>query len=183
MCVVGSAALRTAGHPRGVLCPSGVRPGLLRAVVKTPIRSATSLFANNKGGMHGLQAESEIFRRGQCYDEDEEAYEEFKRRERRERANKKKPPGRPTQPTLFSTPATPSTVQSLLEAEHTERKELRANLEEREHRLNAAVELALTGEMGAGVSAPISADELKKVMRDNERTLASEQTEFVQSFR
>ena len=29
-----------AGHPRGVLCPSGVGPGLLRAVVNTPIRSA-----------------------------------------------------------------------------------------------------------------------------------------------
>ena len=27
------------GHRRGVLCPSGVRSGLLRAVVNTPIRS------------------------------------------------------------------------------------------------------------------------------------------------
>ena len=27
-----------AGHPRGVLCPSGVGPGLLRAVVNDPIR-------------------------------------------------------------------------------------------------------------------------------------------------
>ena len=33
------AASGPARHPRGVLCPSGVRPGLLRAVVKTPIRS------------------------------------------------------------------------------------------------------------------------------------------------
>jgi len=37
--------LGTAGHPRGALCPSGVGPGLLRAVVKTPIRSAASVGA------------------------------------------------------------------------------------------------------------------------------------------
>ena len=37
------AASGPAGHPRGVLCPSGVRPGLLRAVVKTPIRSDDGL--------------------------------------------------------------------------------------------------------------------------------------------
>ena len=36
------AASGPGGHPRGVLCPSGVRPGLLRAVVKTPIRSETA---------------------------------------------------------------------------------------------------------------------------------------------
>ena len=29
----------TAGHPSGVLCPSGVGPGLLRVVANTPIRS------------------------------------------------------------------------------------------------------------------------------------------------
>ena len=33
----------TAGHPRGALCPSGVGPGPLRAVVKTPIRSDDGL--------------------------------------------------------------------------------------------------------------------------------------------
>ena len=35
---VPGSAIDSAGHPRGVLCPSGVGPGLLRAVVKTPIR-------------------------------------------------------------------------------------------------------------------------------------------------
>ena len=39
VCARSRAASGPAGHPRGVLCPSGVRPGLLRAVVKTPIRS------------------------------------------------------------------------------------------------------------------------------------------------
>ena len=38
-CVRALAATSApAGHPRGVLCPSGARPGLLRAVVKTPVR-------------------------------------------------------------------------------------------------------------------------------------------------
>ena len=39
VCARSRAASGPTGHPRGVLCPSGVRPGLLRAVVKTPIRS------------------------------------------------------------------------------------------------------------------------------------------------
>ena len=39
VCVRSRAASGPAGLPRGVLCPSGVRPDLLRAVVKTPIRS------------------------------------------------------------------------------------------------------------------------------------------------
>ena len=30
----------TAGHPSGVLCPSGVGPGLMRIVANNPIRSA-----------------------------------------------------------------------------------------------------------------------------------------------
>ena len=36
--VSARAASGPAGHPRGVLCPSGVRPGLLRAVVRPPRR-------------------------------------------------------------------------------------------------------------------------------------------------
>ena len=39
VCARSRAASGPACHPRGVLCPSGMRPGLLRAVVKTPIRS------------------------------------------------------------------------------------------------------------------------------------------------
>ena len=33
VCVRGRPPSRTAGHPRGVLCPSGVGPGLLRAPI------------------------------------------------------------------------------------------------------------------------------------------------------
>ena len=36
---LGSHCTRSSWPPGGVLCPSGVRPGLLRAVVNTPIRS------------------------------------------------------------------------------------------------------------------------------------------------
>ena len=39
VCARSRAASGPACHPGGVLCPSGVRPGLLRAVMKTPIRS------------------------------------------------------------------------------------------------------------------------------------------------
>ena len=46
VCARSRAASEPAGHPRGVLCPSGVRPGLLRAVVKTPIRSAPRVAAH-----------------------------------------------------------------------------------------------------------------------------------------
>ena len=44
-----------AGHPRGVLCPSGVGPGLLRAVVNTPIRSgALSLDSPSPGAARDI---------------------------------------------------------------------------------------------------------------------------------
>ena len=64
------------------------------------------------------QAESEIFRRGQCQQDEEEAdFEEYQRRMRA--AAKAKQNRRPEQPQATAPkPAVPSSVQTLLENEH-----------------------------------------------------------------
>ena len=130
--------------------------------------------------MHGLQAESEIFRLGACCDQDEEAFEEHKRRQRLERKAQEAPKKGQAPPTVFSKPQL-TNVQTLLEAEHRERQMLRANLVECQARLDACVRAALTG--AGHVSEPVSAAEWRAVAKENERILGEQQTEFVQSYR
>ena len=135
--------------------------------------------------LHGLQAESEIFRRAQCQEMEEEAdYEEYQRR-MRAAAKSKAPPPRSRVSSKRQEPAAAAishSVQEVLEGEHQERIEARARLEEREQRLDAVVSAQLTGQSVQTTSATVTVDELRDELRDNARAMQSDAIEFVGSY-
>ena len=152
--------------------------------------------------MHGLQVESELFRRGACQEnaeQEEEDYAEYQRRMRQAAKEKSKQPAaappqqqpattaqQPATATSAPPPQQPSfsmSIQSLLEDEHDVRVASRATLEEREHRLEAVVSDALSGRPSEGAtSGPVTVEELRGVLKANERAQAAETTEFVGSY-
>ena len=135
--------------------------------------------------MHALQAESEIFRRGECHQEEEEQdYEEYQRRMRA--AAKAKAPARnrpaKSQPVPAREPTRPISTQETLEAEHATRVAARERLEEREARLDAVFSETLSGE-SVQVSEPVSVEQLRGALKDNELAAQEDAKEFVGAYR
>ena len=131
--------------------------------------------------LHGMQAESEIFRAGDCSraaEEEEEDYEEYKRKMRA--AAKAKAPPRQQRAKQPQEPQAAST-QMALENEHEARVDARVRLEEREHRLDALTSATLGGS-SVQPSEPVTADELRAELKANERAMQAESVEFVGSF-
>ena len=139
--------------------------------------------------LHGLQAESEIFRRAQCQEMEEEAdYEEYQRRMRaaaKAKAGKTLAPPVPRPPLRGASAPAPqpkTSVQAVLEGEHQERVEARARLEERDHRLDDLLSNTLSGQLVRPEAATLNADELRKELKDNARALQSKAVDFVASY-
>ena len=136
--------------------------------------------------MHGMQAESEIFRGANCQaaaEEEEADYEEYQRK-MRAAAKAKAPPARSRKPPPPSEPASNSmSTQELLEKEHAARVEARERLEEREQRLDEVVSKTLSGTNPGETSQPLSVEELRGELKANERAMQNEATEFVASYR
>ena len=136
--------------------------------------------------MHGMQAESEIFRGANCQaavEEEEADYEEYQRK-MRAAARAKAPPARSRKPPPPSEPASNSmSTQELLEKEHAARVEARERLEEREQRLDEVVSKTLSGTNPGETSQPLSVEELRGELKANERAMQNEATEFVASYR
>ena len=133
--------------------------------------------------MHGMQAESEIFRGANCQaaaEEEEADYEEYQRK-MRAAAKAKAPPVRSRKP---PPPASNSmSTQELLEKEHAARVEARERLEDREQRLDEVVSKTLSGTNPGETSQPLSVEELRGELKANERAMQNEATEFVASYR
>jgi len=131
--------------------------------------------------MHGLQAESEIFRRGTCGedDDDEEAYREYQRRQRMEKKAQQKPTRPPAEvPQAPKQALAPTPVETLLAKEHDARTVAREHLVEREQRLQGYAEDA-QGQL----SEPMTAEDAGKQMAENQRAMQADTVEFVQSYR
>ena len=100
--------------------------------------------------LHGMQAESELFRNGDCQSvQEEEDYEEYQRKMRALAKAKAPPPRRNNnshKPAASSThEPQPRSTQATLEDEHAARVEARARLEDREERLDALLAETLGG--------------------------------------
>ena len=150
--------------------------------------TVTKVVGELRGWMHALQAESEIFRRGQCQaaqDEEEADYEEYQRR-MRAAAKAKAPPVRRSEKATTPQPACepePGSTQEQLEKEHEARVDAHCRLEEREHRLDALVSETLQQREGAMEGTqPMTVEELRSTLQANERAMQEDAVEFVGSY-
>ena len=176
MCVGGKCPLRR------FTCAAILRTTAQRA--RAPRRpSAPDAARARSCNMHGMQAESEIFRGANCQaaaEEEEADYEEYQRK-MRAAAKAKAPPVRSRKP---PPPASNSmSTQELLEKEHAARVEARERLEDREQRLDEVVSKTLSGTNPGETSQPLSVEELRGELKANERAMQNEATEFVASYR
>ena len=131
--------------------------------------------------LHGLQAESEIFRRGTCEQDDEEAdFEEYQRRMRAAAKAKAPPPrSRPKPQTPPVEPPAPTSTREVLESEHALRVEQRTRLQEREERVDAVFSATLGGNAAVATSDPMSLQQMREELRGNERSMQADAVEFV----
>ena len=134
--------------------------------------------------LHAMQAESEIFRRGECQNNDEEEadFEEYQRRMRAAAKSKAPPVRKPQKAAAPREPEASSSVRTTLENEHEQRLEARARLEEREHRHDAVVSESLTSD-SVNPSEPVTLAEMRGALKANERAMQEDTVEFVGAYR
>ena len=136
--------------------------------------------------LSGFEAESELFRGGDCRDDEDAEYEEYLRQEAEQRARVKARATAGTQPTVAaaSTPK-PATappqklVRETLEAEHAERADAHKRRVQVEQRLDTYVA------DGRSVSndAPLTPAQLAEQLASNAKASAEDGALFVQSYR
>ena len=132
--------------------------------------------------LHGFQAESELFRRGECErDEEEEAYKDYQRRLRaaaKSKAHSQRSRGLPGPPPRE--PQAAASTQQILENEHADRLEARRRLEEREARVDAVCSSTLGEQPGRALnSEPVRVEDLREELKSNERAIHADTVQFV----
>ena len=135
--------------------------------------------------LSGYEAESELFRGGDCRDDEDAEYEEYLRQEAEQRARVKARAAAGTQPAVAaasSTPkpaAPPRLVRETLEAEHAERADAHKRRVQVEQRLDTYVA------DGRSVSndAPLTPAQLAEQLASNAKAAAEDGALFVQSYR
>ena len=136
--------------------------------------------------LSGYEAESELFRSGDCRDDEDAEYEEYLRQEAEQRARVKARAAAGTQPAVAasSTPKPPvpppqRLVRETLEAEHAERADAHKRRLQVEQRLDTYVA------DGRRVSndAPLTTAQLAEQLASNAKAAAEDGALFVQSYR
>ena len=135
--------------------------------------------------LSGYEAESELFRGGDCRDDEDAEYEEYLRQEAEQRARVKARAAAGTQTAVAaasSTPkpaAPPRLVRETLEAEHAERADAHKRRVQVEQRLDTYVA------EGRSVSndAPLTPAQLAEQLASNAKAAAEDGALFVQSYR
>ena len=133
--------------------------------------------------LHGLQAESEIFRNGECSQHDEEEdYEEYRRRMRAAAKAKAAPRSSCKTSAPARAPAAATSTQETLEKEHATRLESRSELVKREARVDTVLSATLGSDALKGSSDPVTLDMMRAELQANERAMQTDIVEFVGSF-
>ena len=138
--------------------------------------------------LSGFEAESELFRGGDCRDDEDAEYEEYLRQEAEQRARVKARAAAGTQPAVAAAssstpkPATSAPqrlVRETLEAEHAERADAHKRRVQVEQRLDTYVA------DGRSVSndAPLTPAQLAEQLASNAKAAAEDGALFVQSYR
>ena len=138
--------------------------------------------------LSGFEAESELFRGGDCRDDEDAEYEEYLRQEAEQRARVKARAAAGMQPAVAAAstapkPATTAPPQKLvretLEAEHAERADAHKRRVQVEQRLDTYVA------DGRSVSndAPLTPAQLAEQLASNAKAAAEDGALFVQSYR
>ena len=135
--------------------------------------------------LSGFEAESELFRGGDCRDDDDAEYEEYLRQEAEQRARVKARAAAGLQPAVAAAssapkPAAPQRlVRDTLEAEHAERADAHTRRLQVEQRLDTYVA------DGRSVSndAPLTPAQLAEQLASNAKAAAEDGALFVQSYR
>ena len=135
--------------------------------------------------LSGFEAESELFRGGDCRDDEDAEYEEYLRQEAEQRARVKARAAAGIQPVAAAStapkPAAPpqKLVRETLEAEHAERADAHKRRLQVEQRLDTYVA------DGRSVSndAPLTPAQLAEQLASNAKAAAEDGALFVQSYR
>ena len=137
--------------------------------------------------LSGFEAESELFRGGDCRDDEDAEYEEYLRQEAEQRARVKARAAAGIQPAAAAASSTPKpaapTPQRLVrethEAEHAERADAHKRRVQVEQRLDTYVA------DGRSVSndAPLTPAQLAEQLASNAKAAAEDGALFVQSYR
>ena len=149
--------------------------------------------------LSGFEAESELFRGGDCRDDEDAEYEEYLRQEAEQRARVKARSAAVTQPAVAAPSSTPKSappqglvpppqglvpppqrlVRTTLEAEHAERTDAHKRRVHVEQRLDTYVA------DGRSVSneAPLTPAQLAEQLASNAKAAAEDGALFVQSYR
>jgi hypothetical protein len=136
--------------------------------------------------LSGFEAESELFRGGDCRDDEDAEYEEYLRQEAEKRARVKANAAAGIQPAAAASstpkPAAPPPqrlVRETLEAEHAERADAHKRRLQVEQRLDTYVA------DGRSVSndAPLTPAQLAEQLASNAKAAAEDGALFVQSYR
>ena len=136
--------------------------------------------------LSGFEAESELFRGGDCRDDEDAEYEEYLRQEAEQRARVKARAAAGTQPAAAAASSTPKPaappprlVRETLEAEHAERADAHKRRVQVEQRLGTYVA------DGRSVSndAPLTPAQLAEQLASNAKAAAEDGALFVQSYR
>ena len=136
--------------------------------------------------LSGFEAESELFRGGDCRDDEDAEYEEYLRQEAEQRARVKANAAAGIQPAAAASstpkPAAPPPqrlVRDTLEAEHAERADA--------HKRRAQVEQRLGTYVADGRrvdnDAPLTPAQLAEQLASNAKAAAEDGALFVQSYR
>ena len=138
--------------------------------------------------LSGFEAESELFRGGDCRDDEDAEYEEYLRQEAEQRARvKARAAAGIQQPAVAAASSTPKPaapppqrlVRETLEAEHAERADAHKRRVQVEQRLDTYVA------DGRSVSndAPLTPAQLAEQLASNAKAAAEDGALFVQSYR
>ena len=137
--------------------------------------------------LSGLEAESELFRGGDCRDDEDAEYEEYLRQEAEQRARVKARAAAGIQPAVAAASSVPKPaapppqrlVRDTLEAEHAERADAHKRRVQVEQRLDTYVA------DGRRVSndAPLTPAQLAEQLASNAKAAAEDGALFVQSYR
>ena len=137
--------------------------------------------------LSGFEAESELFRGGDCRDDEDAEYEEYLRQEAEQRARVKARAAAGIPPAAAAASSTPKPaapppqrlVRDTLEAEHAERADAHTRRVQAEKRLDTYVA------DGRSVSndAPLTPAQLAEQLASNAKAAAEDGALFVQSYR
>ena len=135
--------------------------------------------------LSGYEAESELFRGGDCREDEDAEYEEYLRQEAEQRARVKARAAAGTQPAVAaaSTPKPaappPRLVRETLEAEHAERADAHKRRVHVEQRLGTYV----ADGRRVDNDAPLTPAQLAEQLASNAKAAAEDGALFVQSYR